>query len=189
MEKRSFMRVDEVAAELGEEKQSTKRGFKTKREALAWEREMLNKATGDLDMTSGSFIEHYTEDVKPRLKENTWQTKDNLIQTKFLPYFGKLKMNNIMPQQIIAWQNEMMNFRDENGEAYSPVYLKTIHNQLSAIFNHAVRYYNLRENPCRKAGSMGKKKNHEMSAQRLDKGGISEIRGRDDGQTAVLLRI
>lgn len=147
----------------GEEKQSTKRGFKTKREALAWEREMLNKATGDLDMTFKSFIEHYTEDVKPRLKENTWQTKDNLIQTKFLPYFGKLKMNNIMPQQIIAWQNEMMNFRDENGEAYSPVYLKTIHNQLSAIFNHAVRYYNLKENPCKKAGSMGKKKNHEMS--------------------------
>ena len=147
----------------GEEKQSTKRGFKTKREALAWEREMLNKATGDLDMTFKSFIEHYTEDVKPRLKENTWETKDNLIQTKFLPYFGKLKMNNIMPQQIIVWQNEMMNYRDENGEVYSPVYLKTIHNQLSAIFNHAVRYYNLRENPCKKAGSMGKKKNHEMS--------------------------
>ena len=45
---------------------------------------------------------------------------------------------------------------------YSPVYLKTIHNQLSAIFNHAVRYYNLKENPCQKAGSMGKKKNREM---------------------------
>ncbi len=45
---------------------------------------------------------------------------------------------------------------------YSPVYLKTVHNQLSAIFNHAVRYYNLRENPCKKAGSMGKKKNREM---------------------------
>ena len=42
------------------------------------------------------------------------------------------------------------------------VYLKTVHNQLSAIFNHAVRYYNLRENPCKKAGSMGKKKNREM---------------------------
>ena len=56
----------------GEEKQSTKRGFKTKREALAWEREMLNKATGDLDMTFKSFIEHYTEDAScanPRAAE------------------------------------------------------------------------------------------------------------------------
>ena len=33
---------------------------------------------------------------------------------------------------------------------------------MSAIFNHAVRYYNLKENPCQKAGSMGKKKNREM---------------------------
>ena len=31
------------------------------------------------------------------------------------------------------------------GQPYSPVYLKTVHNQLSAIFNHAVRYYNLRD--------------------------------------------
>ena len=56
----------------------------------------------------------------------------------------------------------MMNHKDEQGKPYSPVYLKTVHNQLSAIFNHAVRYYNLRENPCKKAGSMGKKKNREM---------------------------
>ena len=56
----------------------------------------------------------------------------------------------------------MLNHKDENGKPYSPVYLKTVHNQLSAIFNHAVRYYNLRENPCKKAGSMGKKKNREM---------------------------
>ena len=55
-----------------------------------------------------------------------------------------------------------MNHKDEQGKPYSPVYLKTVHNQLSAIFNHAVRYYNLRENPCKKAGSMGKKKNREM---------------------------
>jgi integrase len=55
-----------------------------------------------------------------------------------------------------------MNHKDENGNAYSPVYLKTVHNQLSAIFNHAVRFYGLKENPCQKAGSMGKKKNREM---------------------------
>ncbi len=34
----------------GERKQSQKRGFKTKREAQAWEREQLNKLGGDLDM-------------------------------------------------------------------------------------------------------------------------------------------
>ena len=146
----------------GERKQSQRRGFKTKREALAWEREQLNKSTADLDMTFASFVEQYTADMKTRIKENTWATKDHIIRTKLLPYFGKLKMCNITAQQIITWQNEMLDHKDENGKKYSPVYLRSVNSQLSAIFNHAVRYYNLRENPCKKAGSMGKKKNREM---------------------------
>ena len=146
----------------GERKQTQKRGFKTRREAQAWEHEQLNKKNADLDMKFKSFVELYTADVKTRLKENTWATKEHIIRTKLEPYFGKLKMCAITPQQIITWQNELINYRDEHGKAYSPVYLKTVNNQLSAIFNHAVKYYNLRENPCKKAGSMGKKKNGEM---------------------------
>lgn len=146
----------------GERKQSQKRGFKTKREALAWEREQLNKATANLDMTFASFVEQYTADMKTRIKENTWATKEHIIRTKLLPYFGKLKMCNITAQQIITWQNEMLDHKDENGKKYSPAYLRSVNNQLSAIFNHAVRYYDLRENPCKKAGSMGKKKNRKM---------------------------
>ena len=146
----------------GERKQSQKRGFKTKREAQAWEREQLNKLGGDLDMSFKSFVQHYTEDMQTRIKENTWATKEHIIQKKLIPYFGKLKMCNITAQQIITWQNKLINYKDDKGKPYSPVYLKTIHNQLSAIFNHAVRYYKLKENPCQKAGSMGKKKNREM---------------------------
>ena len=41
-------------------------------------------------------------------------------------------------------------------------YLKTIHNQLSAIFNHAVKFYDLPSNPAQKAGNMGKEKSREM---------------------------
>lgn len=146
----------------GEKKQTQKRGFKTRREAVAWEHEQLNRARADLEMTFASFVEQYEQDVKPRLKENTWEMKNNIIRSKILPYFGKLKMCNITAQQIRTWQNELINYRDEDGQPYSPVYLKTIHNQISAIFNHAVRYYNLKDNPCVKAGSMGKKKNREM---------------------------
>ena len=146
----------------GERKHTQKRGFKTRREAQAWEHEQLNKKNADLDMKFKSFVELYTADVKTRLKENTWATKEHIIRTKLEPYFGQLKMCSITPQQIITWQNELINYRDEQGRAYSPVYLKTVNNQLSAIFNHAVKYYNLRENPCKKAGSMGKKKNREM---------------------------
>lgn len=33
---------------------------------------------------------------------------------------------------------------------------------MAAFFNYAVRYYDLRDNPCRKAGSIGKSKADEM---------------------------
>ena len=146
----------------GKVHQSTKRGFPTKREALAWEREQLHKVEADLDMTFESFIDTYTADMKNRLKENTWHTKEHIIRTKLLPYFAKRKMNSIQPKDIIAWQNEMIKCRDKSGEAYSPVYLKTLHNQLSAIFNHAVKFYGLKDNPAAKVGNMGKAKAREM---------------------------
>ncbi len=41
-------------------------------------------------------------------------------------------------------QNELLAYRDDKRNPYSQTYLKTVHNQLSAIFNHAVRYYDLR---------------------------------------------
>ena len=74
-------------------------------------------------MTFRSFVDLYTADMKTQLKENTWATKDHIIRTKLLPYFGGLKMCNITAQQIITWQNEMLNHKDENGKPYSPVYL------------------------------------------------------------------
>ena len=75
----------------GEKKQTQKRGFQTKREAQAWEREQLNKARADLDMTFKSFVEQYTADMQTRIKENTWATKEHIIRSKLLPYFGKLE--------------------------------------------------------------------------------------------------
>ncbi len=146
----------------GNRKQTTKRGFATKREALAWEREQLNKVTADLDMTFGSFVDTYTADMKNRIKANTWHTKEHILKTKILPYFEKRRISEIQPRDIIAWQNEMLRAKDKNGKAYSSVYLKTIHNQLSAIFNHAVRFYGLKENPTVKVGCMGKEKGREM---------------------------
>ena len=146
----------------GERKQTQKRGFKTKREAQAWEREQLNKTSADLDMTFRSFVDLYTADMKTRLKENTWATKDHIIRTKLLPYFGRLKMCNITAQQIIIWQNEIRSLTDSKGKPYSTTYLKTVHNQLSALFNHAIKYYWLQSNPAAKAGNMGSEERKEM---------------------------
>ena len=113
-------------------------------------------------MTFESFVDTYTSDMKNRIKENTWHTKEHIMHTKILPYFAKRKISEIQPKDIIAWQNEMLKIKSKSGKAYSPVYLKTLHNQLSAIFNYAVRFYGLKENPVAKVGNMGKAKSKEM---------------------------
>nr|WP_300121262.1 TnpV protein [uncultured Enterococcus sp.] len=92
----------------GETHQSSKRGFPTKREAQMWERELLLKKEAKLDMTFESFYEIYVEDMQNRIRDNTWGTKTNIARTKILPYFGKRKIGEIEPRDIIAWQNELL---------------------------------------------------------------------------------
>ena len=57
----------------GKKEKKMKRGFKTKREALEWERTFLQQQTADLDMTFESFVALYATDMKGRIKENTWR--------------------------------------------------------------------------------------------------------------------
>ena len=146
----------------GERKQTQKRGFATKREAQAWEHEVMLKQNSKLDMTFASFFELYEADKKQRVKESTWESKSHVIRTKILPYFGNRKIAEIEAKDIIAWQNELLAIRQPNGKPYSASYLQKIHSQLSAIFNHAVNFYHLPSNPAQKAGNMGKEEHREM---------------------------
>ena len=146
----------------GVKQKKLKRGFATKKDALAWEREFLLQQAADLTMTFEAFVEIYITDKKKRLRENTWSTKEHIIRTKILPYFKEKRLSEIKPRDVIAWQNEMLNYRDKNGKSYSPTYLKTLHGQLSAILNHAVRFYGLKSNAAATAGCMGSEKHKEM---------------------------
>ena len=147
----------------GERKQKCKRGFSTKRDAQDWERTFQLQNAADMDMYFEAFTELYEKDMRPRLKENTWLTKEHIIKTKILPYFGKRNISEITTKDVIAWQNDLLAYRNEKKRPYSQTYLKTVHNQLSAIFNHAVRHYDLHSNPAAKAGSMGDKDSGNVS--------------------------
>jgi integrase len=152
----------------GKRQQKLKRGFATKHEALEWEREFLLQKQTDVTMSFGSFYELYKKDIKPRLKENTWQTKENIIEGKIIPYFKDRKLCDISATDVIEWQNEIRTLKNKHGKLYSKTYLRTVHNQLSAMFNHAVRYYGLRTNPASIAGNMGEKESKEMKFWTLE---------------------
>lgn len=119
---------------------------------------MMLKSQAKLDMTFGSFYEIYEADKASRLKQSTWETKSHIIRTKILPYFANRKIDEIEVRDVIAWQNELLAaFKDEGKEErYSQDYLRTIQAQLTAIFAHAMKYYNLPKNPSSLAGTIGK---------------------------------
>lgn len=148
----------------GKRRETQKRGFKKKSEAQEYEREFLRKAQYNVDMTFESLVVLYFEDLSTRLKENTLETKKYLMELKIAPFFNKLKLSEITPNTIRAWQRKILQYTNEKtGKKYSQTYIKTMNNQLVAIFNYAVRFYNLKENPCHKAGSIGKKNADEMN--------------------------
>ena len=146
----------------GARKQKCKRGFATRKEAADWELQFKLQKKASLDMTMESFCALYEEDVRPSLKQSTWLTKENIIQKKILPYLGQRKVSEITAKDVMDWHNQMRKLKTKTGKLLSPTYLKTIHGQLSTIFNHAVKYYNLSTNPARKAGALGTEEGKEM---------------------------
>lgn len=133
-----------------------KRGFKTKGEAEEWERNFRQQQQKDLDIGFENFVVIYFKDMEHRLRESTIINKRYVFDLKVSPYFKNKKMCEIKTSDVREWQNALI----EKG--YAATYLKSINNQLAALFNYAVKYYDLRDNPCRKAGSIGKSKADEM---------------------------
>jgi len=142
----------------GNNRQKWKRGFATKKEALAYERDFLERQSANPDMTFQNLYELYMEDMAARLKQSTILTKKHIYETHILPFFGSKPINEIKASDVRRWQNQLMN--SPNG--YSKTYLKTINNQLTCIINYAKRFYDLNTNPCGQAGSMGQAKAEEM---------------------------
>lgn len=143
----------------GKRKQKKKEGFKTKRDAQAFEIDFLNSCKNDVNITFSNLVIAYMKDCKVRLKPTTYANKEHLIRTKLLPYFGNLTLTSIDIATVRKWQNEIIS----SEENYTPTYQKSIHNQLSAILNFAVKYYGLTSNAAAKCGSIGKKKAEKMN--------------------------
>ena len=135
-------------------KQKWKRGFATKKEALGFERDFLEKQSANPDMTFQNLYEIYMEDMAARLKQSTLLTKKTVLQTHILPFFGNKPINEIKASDVRRWQAKLMSSPNN----YSQTYLKKINTELNSIINYAKRFYDLNTNPCGKAGTIGKAK-------------------------------
>ena len=107
-------------------------------------------------MKLSDFMEVYFEDKQNELKERTMKNKKYMMQQHIVLYFGEQMMSEISAGQIIQWQNEMQS------KGFSDAYLRMIQNQLTSLFTHASRIYDLQINPCKKVKRMGSDDNRSL---------------------------
>lgn len=146
----------------GIRKRKKKRGFKTRREALAFERDFLKEPAVNTEITFSQLYDIYLKDVSGKKRDSTIETKSSIIKLHVLPYFKDKKIAEISAADVRMWQNEIIK------KDFSKTYMHSINSQLSSILNYAVKYYGLKSNPCTIAGSIGSKKARTMLYWTMD---------------------
>lgn len=136
----------------GSVKQKLKRGFHTPTEATEFEHEFLTKTQPASNMRFSHLVALYMKDCKLRLKPTTYLSKEYAIDSKIMPFFAAMPLEKITPDAIKKWQSSLL-LSEKN---YAQTYLKFLNNQLSAIFNYAMKHYELAANPVKICGSIGK---------------------------------
>lgn len=173
----------------GASKRKKKEGFPTKKAAKDYEAAFLASKSGNCNMTFQCLAELYLEDCRNRCKPTSFSEKEFLIRNKIIPRFGNMTVSEIKPSAIRLWQNELLSARRPDSRPYSPTYLNSIHVQLSAVFNYAVKYYGLGQNPAHLCGSIGQKKSAPMNFWTLEEFNrfLSSMQGNSSARVIFLL--
>ena len=145
----------------GMSKRTTKRGFKTRKEAEEWERE-LKANSGLRTLTLSESFRVYERDIRPTVAATTWEGKLAIFRDKINPYLGNKLIEELSTPDMLLWQDLMRSMCKKDGARYSPTYLRGINNQLEAILNHAENCYGLKRSPMRGLRKLGRKKAGEM---------------------------
>lgn len=152
--------------------QKIKRGFKTQREAKAFEADFKHglKSTGLNPSISSkaSFVEVYAAYQRhvecKELSPDTVETKTSMINRYILPFFERYTIGEVNEGVITDWKQYMRGFTTKRGNAFSDTYLHSIQAQLNAILNYAVKRGYIQVSPMLDLKNLGSKyaEEHEV---------------------------
>ena len=145
-----------------EKKRKKKRGFGTEQEANDYEDDFKAKASLARYLPFKDFAGIYMENVGPRVRISTYDTKIQSLSKWIVPFFEKKPLNEITSIDIVHWQVWLSEARKKNGEPLAPTYVRKLNSELAAIFNHAAKNYDLDPNPVKKVKKTGKQRADEM---------------------------
>lgn len=144
----------------GKKKTKIKRGFRTEKEAKAFEKKFLSDIESDKEFAFEKAVDFYFDTKANKIKLSSLETKKSIFEKYILPYFKGKDIREIKTADLTRWQNKVLFAKNENGEnILADTYIKTINSQLRGFFNFAVRnkYIERFDNPILDLESVGKK--------------------------------
>lgn len=143
-------RIKYVDRQTGKQREKTKAGFSSKKEA------QLAAAEEELKIDQFGFAENGNEIVenffnewlevykKPNVKPITYSVQERNVRLNILPRWGKYKLKDITRTEYQKWINKLR-------EHYSEGTVRRIHSIFSSAINDAVHEFHIiRENPIQK---------------------------------------
>lgn len=134
----------------GNSKSTSKRGFKTKKEALAYESDMKNKLKEKPQITLKALSDEFLTDYKANNKYNSYVNAEKNCRKYIIPTLGSLVIDKITPLVVRKWQADILQYE------LSDSTLRAINTTLCTMLNYAVKYYGLQSNPMKITGKQGK---------------------------------
>lgn len=122
----------------GNSKRIYKRGFKSKKEALEYEKNMILDNSLGSNIQFRKIVDKYLEYKKMRVKESSFLNLKSIF--KNITFFDNFILSEITPKIISDFQNELI-------KTYKPSTVKIININLRMLFTWCVRYRNLSHNP------------------------------------------
>lgn len=115
-----------------------KRGFRTKKEALEYERAF--KYTPSLDMTFGELMEVFAETKRREYRPNTLRGYKVVVNSSYINRIRNKKVAEITMADMLGVRSEMSELNPSSVNLYMA--------KLSKVFDFAVDVFGLGKNPC-----------------------------------------
>lgn len=136
----------------GQKHETTKRGFKTKKAALQYEQHFKQKVSAH-DITWSALCDAYLQDRKANQKPNSYASTEKNINIHVRPAFGNRLVESITKLDVRRWHNDLKGKSAYDGKQgarpYAASTINLISSKLVAVFQYAVKYYDLKSNPAR----------------------------------------
>jgi len=125
----------------------SERAFDYKRDAKTFERildgQLANGTYGQQEKIYQLFCEYYEDWWQGKclsLKPSTQRAYSSSFKNYLLPYFGKMRIDEISPKNVQQFIGTLKRLR--------PGYIKTIYSHFRAMMNTAVKRHDIEDTPC-----------------------------------------